>query len=124
MVGCGLAAINSEGVYLSGDDGGGEGGLVIARPIPAALLGRMAIESASRANAAETIVQVMESGCALKLLFHVGVPVVGAPASERPCVIEYDPRPNGDGVNIRRVDPKIPDAIWVTNHPLVVPRAD
>ena len=46
MVGCGLAAINSEGVYFSSDDGGpGEGGLgPDSRPIPGALLGRMAIE--------------------------------------------------------------------------------
>ena len=77
---------------------------------------------ADRLNAAETIVEVLKSGFALKMLFHVVVPVVGAPQSERPCVIEYDLCPNGDGVNIRRVDPKIPDAIWVTNHPLLVSR--
>lgn len=114
MLGCGLATINRDGVYVAGNDAGiDEGGIHAAHPTPGSLLMRTAIESASPDEVIEEFAQSIRDRVALGLLFHfVGVEGRHGPAA----IVEYDPRPEVGGIRIRHAEKKLPGALLATNH--------
>lgn len=114
MLGCGLATINRDGVYVAGNDAGiEEGGIHVAHPTPGGLLMRMVMETAPPDRLIEEFTQTIKDHVTLGLLFHfVGVKGPDGPAA----IVEYDPRPDVGGVHVRHAERKLPGALLVTNH--------
>jgi len=116
MIGAGLATINRDGVYVAGNDAGiNEGGLVVAKPQPGALLMRHVMETSRPEQVVEDFNAAIKDHLTLGLLFHFAN--LPAASQERSAVVEYDPMPNGSGTQVRTVDKtRLPNAMVMTNH--------
>lgn len=116
MIGSGLATINRDGVYLAGNDAGiDERGAAVPAPQPTTLLMRQVMETSKPERLLADFTATIEGHVSLGLLFHVANLPEGPDG--RAVIVEYDPRPDGAGTQVRRIAAtRLPDAIVVTNH--------
>ncbi len=115
-IGSGLATINQDGVYVAGNDAAvrADGLAQIKDPAPAALLLRQVLETAPRDQMVDQFVKQIRDRVAIGLLFHFSG--LGDGEGGQAAVVEYDPRPQGFGIQVRRMQRRLPFAVVATNH--------
>lgn len=116
MIGGGLASLNEDGVYLSGNDGGDEEKGVIENPCPGMLAMRMAAETASRDNPLQPMKEFVDQKTVLTLLYHIVTPPTEPGGAPKAWILEHVP---GSGLpfekRLRTPKKELPQAIFVTN---------
>ena len=125
MIGAGMACLNEEGVYLSGNDAGSEDPSLVQSPVPAALAMRMAGETAGAGDALAAVQGNIDHKTALALLYHIVAPAGPEGQGSRAFVFEYAPGATTPfAARTRRASPTLPDALILTNHPLLTGNAE
>jgi hypothetical protein len=120
MIGAGMACLNEEGVYLSADDAGGEDPTKVSSPVPAALALRMTAEAAHIGNPLVAVAANIDQKTALAILYHVVAPAGRQQQAERAFVFEHAPGATEPfETRLRRPSPTLPDALILTNDPLL-----
>lgn len=120
MIGAGLACLNEQGVYLSGNDAGREDPSLVRSPVPAALALRLAGETAQADDPLAAVLRHIEQKTALALLYHLVGPAGPKGQGARAFIFEYAPGATTPfQARIRRPSGPPPDALIVTNDPLI-----
>jgi hypothetical protein len=125
MIGAGMACLNEEGVYLSGNDAGSEDPSLVQSPVPGALAIRITAETARASDALAALERNIDQRTALALLYHIVAP--GGPDGQAPKAFIFEYAPGATSpfeTRIRRPSEALPDALIVTNHPLLTGEGD
>jgi len=120
MIGAGMACLNEEGVYLSGNDAGSEDPSLVQSPVPGALAIRITAETARASDPLAALEQNIDQKTALALLYHIVAP--GGPDGQAPGAFVFEYAPGATGPFEARIRPPseaLPDALIVTNHTLL-----
>jgi hypothetical protein len=125
MIGAGMACLNEEGVYLSGNDAGSEDPSLVESPVPAALALRMTGETAHASDPLAAVERNIDQKTALALLYHIVAPAGLEGRGARAFVFEYAPGATSPfEERVRRPSGTLPDALILTNHPLLTGEGD
>ena len=120
MIGAGMACLNEEGVYLSGNDAGREDPTLVKSPVPAALALRMAEETARASDPLAAVQRNIDQKTPLALLYHIVAPAGPEGQGARAFVFEHFPGATTPfKARVRRPSGMPPDALIVTNDPLI-----
>jgi hypothetical protein len=120
MIGAGMACLNEEGVYLSGNDAGREDPTLVKSPVPAALALRMAEETARARDPLTAVQRNIDQKTPLALLYHIVAPAGPEGQSARAFVFEHFPGVTTPfEARVRHPSGTPPDALIVTNDPLI-----
>jgi len=120
MIGAGMACLNEEGVYLSGNDAGREDPSLVHSPVPAALALRMAEETARASDPLAAVQHNIDQKTPLALLYHIVAPAGSEGQGSRAFIFEHFPGATSPfAARIRRPSGTPPDALIVTNDPLI-----
>ncbi|MCJ7751312.1 MAG: C45 family peptidase [Armatimonadetes bacterium] len=124
MIGAGMACLNEEGVYLSGNDAGSEDPSLVQSPVPAALAARMAGETARASDPLAAVQRSIDQKTALALLYHIVAPGGPGDQGSRAFVFEHAPGATSPfEERIRRPSSALANALILTNDPLIGCRA-
>jgi hypothetical protein len=116
----GVTCLNEEGVYLAANDAGDEDPTRVSSPVPGALALRMAAETARADNPLAAVKENIDQKTALAILYHVVAPAGPEDQAERAFVFEHAPGATSPfEARVRRSTPALPDALVVTNDPLI-----
>ena len=119
MIGAGMACLNEESVYVSGNDGGSEDPSLVSSPTPGALALRMVGETVSASDPLAPVESIIDQKTALALLYHIVAPAAQGNGA-RAFAFEHAP---GDTTafeeRIRRPSSALPNALIITNDPLI-----
>jgi len=120
MIGAGMACLNEEGVYLSGNDAGSEDPSRVQSPVPVMLAVRTAAETALASNPLAAVERNIDQKTALALLYHIVAPAGSEGQGARAFVFEYAPGATSPfEARVRRSPRTLPDALILTNDPLI-----
>jgi hypothetical protein len=125
MIGAGMACLNEEGVYLSGNDAGSEDPSQVQSPVPAALAIRMTAETTRASDPPAALEQNIDQRTVLALLYHIVAP--GGPDGQAPQAFVFEYAPGATSpfeARIRRASEALPDALILTNHLLLTGAGD
>jgi hypothetical protein len=117
MLGTGMAALNRHGIYLAANDGGVHRSmLAVGHPMPAALVGRILIETMTPEDAAEKLRIFLTDRVALALIFHLVVPASSSGQATRAYALEYAPWADAARNLLREPELARSDCLVCTNH--------
>ncbi len=120
MIGAGMACLNEEGVYLSGNDAGSEDPSRVQSPVPVMLAVRVAAETALVSDPLAAVARNIDQRTALALLYHIVAPAGPEGQGAKAFVFEYAPGATSPfAARVRRSTQTLPDALILTNDPLI-----
>lgn len=119
MIGAGMACLNEEQIYVSGNDAGSEDPNLVEHPTPGALAMRTVGETASTSDPLAAIESIVDQKTALALLYHIVAPTPDGNGSQA-FVFEHAPGATAPfAARVRTAPTTRPDALVVTNDPLI-----
>jgi len=119
MIGAGMACLNEEQVYVSGNDAGSEDPSLVEHPTPGALAMRMVGETTSASDPLAAIESIVDQKTALALLYHIVVPAADGNGSQA-FVFEHAPGATAPfAERVRSAPATRLEALVVTNDPLI-----
>jgi hypothetical protein len=115
FVGCGIAAIRDDGIYVAPNTGGPSPREILPKePIASGLVLRTFLETAQPATAIEELTKDMHAHFALPILLHV-VPAKSQLGKQTPIIFEFTPSATTPTSVARQPEPGVP-CLFVANH--------
>ncbi|MBN1461324.1 MAG: hypothetical protein JXA57_17490 [Armatimonadetes bacterium] len=119
MIGAGMACLNEEQVYVSGNDAGREDPSLVEQPTPGALAMRTVGETTSANDPLAAMESIVDQKTALALLYHIVAPASDGNGSQA-FVFEHAPGATAPfAARVRSAPATRPEALVVTNDPLI-----